>query len=134
MDYTRIKIPPINPITNTQSLISNLNEDFNPRRRPRRPLRRYPPLRKYSMLTDTSPQIEQLQLDLLRNAPSWKKADMWAQMVQTAKLLALRGVKARHPKASENEINRRLAGLLLGEELAEKVYGPLIVEENAHAA
>ncbi|NUM43090.1 MAG: hypothetical protein HUU38_00175 [Anaerolineales bacterium] len=86
------------------------------------------------MLTDTSPQIEQLQLDLLRNAPSWKKADMWAQMVQTAKLLALRGIKARHPQASESEINRRLAGLLLGEELAEKVYGPLIVEENTHVA
>lgn len=86
------------------------------------------------MLSDTSPKIEQLQLDLLRNAPSWKKANMWAQMVQTMKILALRGLKQRYPEAPEKEIQRRLAGLLLGEELAEKVYGPLMVEENTHVA
>jgi len=31
----------------------------------------------------------------------------------------------RYPQASEGELRRRLAGLLLGEELACKIYGEL---------
>jgi hypothetical protein len=39
--------------------------------------------------------------------------------------LALNGLRQRHPEAGEAELRRRLAGLLYGEELAEKAYGPL---------
>ncbi len=38
--------------------------------------------------------------------------------------LALAGLRNRHPQAGEAEIRRRLMDLLLGEELAAKVYGP----------
>lgn len=48
---------------------------------------------------------------------------MAGQMFMTMKQLALQGLKNRFPQASEDELRRRLADVLLGEELAEKVYG-----------
>jgi hypothetical protein len=37
------------------------------------------------MPSDTPPQIEAYHLQLLRQAPAWKKADMLGQMYQTVK-------------------------------------------------
>jgi len=34
-------------------------------------------------------------------------------------------LRSRHPEASEKELHRRLADLLLGEDLALKVYGEI---------
>ncbi len=42
-----------------------------------------------------------------------------------ARTLALMGLRSRYPHASETELRRRLADLLLGEELARKVYGEM---------
>lgn len=72
---------------------------------------------------DTHPEVEQLQLKLLRNLPPWKKMEMLAQLNQTARSLALSGLRQRHPNAGILELQRYLADLLLGEELAKKVYG-----------
>jgi len=35
------------------------------------------------------------------------------------------GLRQRYPAAGEDELRRRLAGLLLGEDLADKIYGEL---------
>jgi len=35
------------------------------------------------------------------------------------------GLRSRYPRANEAELRRRMAGLLLGEDLARKVYGEL---------
>jgi hypothetical protein len=43
---------------------------------------------------------------------------------QAVKMLLLAGLRDRHPQASEDQLARLLAGLLLGEELASKAYGP----------
>jgi hypothetical protein len=40
-------------------------------------------------------------------------------------MLALAGLRDRHPGASPDELRRRLADVLLGADLAERVYGPL---------
>ena len=85
------------------------------------------------MLSDTHPQIEALQLQLLRQAPPWKKADMLGQMYQTMKQLAYQGLRQRYPDAGEAELRRRLADLLLGPELAKQVYGSLLAKETPHA-
>jgi hypothetical protein len=69
--------------------------------------------------------MEALQIRLLREAPAWRKMEMLAGLNASAKSLALSGLRRRHPQASESELRRRLAGLLLGEELACKVYGEL---------
>jgi hypothetical protein len=46
-------------------------------------------------------------------------------MNQTVKLLALAGLKSRYPDETPEQLRRRLADLLLGSELACKVYGPI---------
>lgn len=48
---------------------------------------------------------------------------MLAQLYAAAKALALAGLRSRLPHASEEELRFHLACLLLGEELAQKVYG-----------
>ena len=79
-------------------------------------------------LTDTHPEAEKVQLELLRQAPPWRKLALVGQMNATVRLLAAQGLRQRYPQADESEIRRRLAGLLLGEELAARVYGPLPLE------
>jgi len=65
---------------------------------------------------------------LLRQAPSWRKLEMVDQLNQSVKLLALAGLRQRFPQEDDELIRRRLADLLLGEEIALKVYGPLSQE------
>jgi hypothetical protein len=50
---------------------------------------------------------------------------MVADMNATVRVLALVGLRERYPEAGPEELRRRLADLLLGEELAAKAYGPL---------
>ena len=82
------------------------------------------------MISDTHPEMELLQIQLLRAAPSWRKANMLGQMFQTMKELAYQGLRQRYPDAGESELRRRLAGVILGEELAEQVYGPLLIGDS----
>jgi len=76
-----------------------------------------------SLYSETHPEMEALQIQLWRQASPTRKMEMLAQLNQAARLLALAGLRARYPQATEAELRRRLADLLLGEELARKVYG-----------
>ena len=78
-----------------------------------------------ALLSDTHPKMETLQISLLREAPAWRKLEMLAQLNASARLLAMSGLRQCHPAAGEDELRRRLAGLLLGEDLADKIYGEL---------
>ena len=73
--------------------------------------------------SDTHPDMEALQISLLRQAPPWRKMEMLVSLNASAQALALAGLRRRYPQASAGELQRRLADLLLGEELAYKVYG-----------
>lgn len=77
------------------------------------------------IFTDTDPKTEAVQLDLLRRASAWRKLEMLGQLNEAAYTLALSGLQQRYPQASPEELRRRLADLLLGPELAARVYGPL---------
>jgi len=55
--------------------------------------------------------------------PPWKKLAVVDDLNETVKAFAISGLKQRHPDASPAQIRRKLAGLILGEELADKVYG-----------
>jgi hypothetical protein len=77
------------------------------------------------MYSDTHPKMEALQIQLLRQANPTRKMNMLAQLNASARLLAWTGLRSRYPQASEVELRRRLADLLLGEELAHKVYGAI---------
>jgi len=75
-------------------------------------------------LTDTHPRVARMQLDLMREAPIWRKMVLLGQMNHTVKMLALSGLRQRHPQATEMALRRALADIILGEELAQKAYGP----------
>jgi len=71
---------------------------------------------------DTHPKMEQLQIELIRRMPSWKKISIVDGLNETVKTLAISGIKQRHPNATQKQIHRMLADLMLGAELAQKVY------------
>ncbi len=76
------------------------------------------------MLSDTDPRAKAIQLELLRQAPVWRRLELMFQLNQMVRTLALNDLRQRFPDATEAELKRRLADRLLGPELAEKVYGP----------
>ncbi|MCG3154906.1 MAG: hypothetical protein DKINENOH_01502 [bacterium] len=80
------------------------------------------------LYSDTHPKMEALQIQLWRQASPTRKLNMLAQLNSSDRMLALAGLRAQHPQASAAELRRKLADLLLGEELARKVYG-----ETSHA-
>jgi hypothetical protein len=81
-----------------------------------------------ALFPDTHPAMEALQIQLLRQATPTRKMEMLAQLNAAARLLALTGLRSRYPLAGEDEIRRKLADLILGDELARNVYG-----ETGHA-
>ena len=74
---------------------------------------------------DTSPDVENIQIERLRQMPSWRKMVLTREINQTVRVLALAGLRQRHPHDTLAQRQRRLADLLLGPELANSVYGPL---------
>jgi hypothetical protein len=75
--------------------------------------------------SDTHPEIERLQIERLRQMPSWRKMELVGDMNETVRTLALAGLRQRHPNDTPEQRRRRLADLMLGPELAARVYGPL---------
>ena len=72
--------------------------------------------------SDTHPKMEALQIQFIQRMPSWKKMSMVDDLNETVKSLAISGIKQRRPEATPEEIRRMLAELILGAELARKVY------------
>lgn len=75
-----------------------------------------------SVFDDTSPDAERVLIELLRRMPAWRKLQIVSEMSQTVRTLALLGLRQRFPHATETELRRRLADLVLGKELAARVY------------
>jgi hypothetical protein len=77
-----------------------------------------------TLSSDTDPEAEKVQMEIYRRMPRWRKIELVGEANETARQLALSGLQTRHPEPSPEEIQRRLFGLLLGQELATEVYGP----------
>ena len=73
--------------------------------------------------SDTSPSADSIQIDLLRKTPTWKRLRVAAEMSETVMLLSRIGVARRNPGASRAELQRLAAEVILGPELALRVYG-----------
>lgn len=84
-----------------------------------------------TLALDTTPEAEAVRFEILRKLPAHEKLAQVEAAIQTARTLALTGLSKRYPEATEGELQRRLFGLLLGEELATKVYGPLPSEPRS---
>lgn len=74
------------------------------------------------LYSDTSPKVEELQVELIRRMPAWKKLALLDDLNETVKAFAISGIKQRHPEATPERLRRLLADLMLGPELASRVY------------
>ncbi len=83
------------------------------------------------LFSDTHPKMEALQIQLWRQATPTRKMDMLAQLNRAARMLAMTGLRAQFPQLGEDELRLKLAGLLLGDEIAQKVYGAHGESEHA---
>jgi hypothetical protein len=81
-----------------------------------------------ALFPDTQPEAERVLIELLRLTPVSRKLEILGELNAAARQLALQGVRARHPAASDTELRRYLADLLLGPELAARACGPLSTE------
>jgi len=68
----------------------------------------------------TSPRTEALLFQRYREALAWKKLRQMQRLHNAARRLALVGLRARHPEASEEELMQRLANLIYREERARR--------------
>ena len=83
-----------------------------------------------TLSADTSPQIEQMQIEGLRQMPPWRKLELVGEMNRALRDLALAGLRQRYPDDTPARRKRRLADLLLGPKLAARVYGPALGEHS----
>jgi hypothetical protein len=77
-----------------------------------------------TLAEDTHPDAERVLIELLRRASPARKIAMMIEANRTARMLALTGLRERHPNDSPAQLQRRLADLWLGPDLAAKAYGP----------
>jgi hypothetical protein len=77
------------------------------------------------LYVDTSDDAERVVLEIYRRMPAWRKVELVEDANRTARQLAWIGLQSRHPDESRSRLRRRLLGLVLGEDLARKLYGPL---------
>ncbi|HEY9793196.1 MAG TPA: hypothetical protein V6D22_22540 [Candidatus Obscuribacterales bacterium] len=78
-----------------------------------------------SHLSDTSPEAEEVLINLLRNKTPAEKLDMVCKLNATVRELAIQGIRERHGDISDSQVRRLLSDVLLGQDLALTVYGPL---------
>ena len=83
----------------------------------------HPPLPNRGV-SDTSDDAAEAQYRVMRAMSPSRKVALVEDANRTARRLALAGIHLRCPDASDEERSRLLIELLLGEELAERAFGP----------
>lgn len=73
--------------------------------------------------SDTPPEVRRVHYEICRKVPLGRKLELTFGMCDTGRLLAIAGLRMRHPRASERELQRLWARQHLGPELFERVYG-----------
>jgi hypothetical protein len=74
-------------------------------------------------LSDTSPEVEKVLIELYRRMPNWQKLRQVSELTRAVQELALCDIRRRHPHADEREQRLRLASRWLTAETMRKVYG-----------
>ena len=76
-----------------------------------------------SLSRDTSPEIQKIFFEMLRDVPASKKLSLTFDLIQTTRLFVFSGLRSRFPEASETELRRRLVSKLLHRDDVIKAYG-----------
>jgi hypothetical protein len=73
--------------------------------------------------SDTTPEAQQMQFELLRRTPAWKRFALTCELIQATRNLMLAGLRRRFPQVSEEELRRRLIARLLTRDEVIRAYG-----------
>jgi hypothetical protein len=71
---------------------------------------------------DTSPAVAAIQLAVYRRMTATQRGDLAFELCETARALALDGIRARHPHYVERQTRQALFRMLLGDDLYCKVW------------
>ena len=71
--------------------------------------------------SDTSPEAERIQIDLLRKAGVARRIELTFSLTQSAIELSRQGMRRRYPHASEEELDLLFVELNYGKDLAYRV-------------
>ena len=77
-----------------------------------------------TLARDTDRSAERTLIGVMRGLPAWRKLELLDDASRTTRELILAGLRRRHPGLSEQELHRLLMDRLLGEQEAERVWGP----------
>ena len=80
-------------------------------------------MRSQRRIQDTDAEAHRLLIELARRTPVWKKFAQVAATTETCRAFAKAGIRRRYPNATQDEIGRRLAAVVLDRETVIKVYG-----------
>ena len=72
---------------------------------------------------DTDRQSELIQIAVIRKLPPWRKLELLNDACETTTALVRAGLRARFPDLDPTQIQRKLMGLVFGEEIAKQVWG-----------
>ncbi len=67
---------------------------------------------------------------VMKAFPAWRKLELLDDACATTRALVLAGLRRRFPAISEKELHRMLMDRLVGEEIAERVWGPRVESDR----
>ena len=74
-------------------------------------------------LSDTTPEAERVLIELARAMPDARKIDQVFEMIEMVRRFGMIGLRSRHPRASEDELKKRMAAIVFDRETVIEVYG-----------
>lgn len=77
-----------------------------------------------SGVTDTGPRAAEIQTEIYRRMTLEQRIAQALALCESVRAMAIAGIRARNPGATDREQFRILMDLTLGPELARRAYGP----------
>jgi hypothetical protein len=75
------------------------------------------------LFEDTDEATERKLIELTRAMSDEKRLNLLFSTIETGRQLSLAGLKSRYPQASEEELKKRYAALVLDRETVMRIYG-----------
>jgi hypothetical protein len=75
------------------------------------------------LFEDTDEATERKLIELTRAMSDEKRLNLLFSTIETGRQLSLAGLKSRYPQASQEELKKRYAALVLDRETVMKIYG-----------
>jgi hypothetical protein len=73
---------------------------------------------------DTDESAERTQISILKALPAWKRLELLDHACTTTRTVMMAGLRSRFPGLLDADLHRMLMDLLVGEETAERIWGP----------